>query len=287
MHVLKDTMPFQIDKSFDMPSIPLVLSRILQILDDDSASSKQLEDLILHDPPLSARILKLANSAFYSFIAEVKTISHGISLLGFNLVKSLAIGVSLFDSFAMGMRNEASLLSKLWMHSFAAGLVAQEIWTRRGGRRDGEFAFMCGLLHDIGKVVFFKKDTSRYLPLFATEKGKKDPDISHYEMDLFGIDHSTAGAMLAREWGLPPELATVIRYHHSPLDSSMLLVVAISLADMITKVSDIGYDGDRKVDSAVDRIQARVSMNTEECRRLMTFAADKRKSVEEFFHFSS
>jgi putative nucleotidyltransferase with HDIG domain len=287
MHVLNYTAPIRIDKSFEMPSIPLVLTKILQVLDDDFASAKQLEELILHDPPLSARILKLSNSAFYSFRAEVKTISHAISLLGINLVKSLAIGVNLFDSFTMGMKSEATLLSRLWMHSFGAGLVAQEIWTRRSSKKDGEFAFMCGLLHDIGKVVFFKKDASRYRPLFTASKSQRDPDISHYEMDYFGMDHAGIGALLAREWGLPPELASVIRYHHSPLDSNALLASAISLADMITKVSEIGYDGDRKVDTAVAKIQSRVSMTAEECRRLMAFAVHKRKTVEGFFELSA
>jgi putative nucleotidyltransferase with HDIG domain len=187
----------------------------------------------------------------------------------------------------MGMKNEAALLSKLWMHSFGAGLVAQEIWTRRSSKKEGEFAFMCGLLHDIGKVVFFKKDASHYRPLFMAEKRQRDPDISYHETDCFGMDHASVGAILAREWGFPPELASAIRYHHSPLDSNAPLVSVISLADMIVKVCEIGYDGDRKVDRSVSRIQSRVGMNAEECKRMMAFAVDKRETVENFFEFTS
>lgn len=270
-----------------MPSIPLVLTKILQALDNDSASSSQLQELILHDPPLSARILKLANSAFYSFKTEVKTMSHAISLLGINLVKSLAIGVNLFDSFTNGMRNEAIVLNKLWTHSFGVGLVSQEIWMCRSSRKDGEFAFLCGLLHDIGKVVFFRKDASQYGAVFAASKSQEEPDISYYETQLYGVDHAAMGAILAKGWGLPPELVTSIRYHHNALDSGVLRVAAISMADLIAKVGEVGYDGDRKVDPAVDRVKAHLSMSAEEWTRLMTFAASKRKPIEEFFEISS
>ncbi len=287
MHVMRDVVPIRIEKNFDIPSIPLVLLKILQVLDDDLSSAAQMEELILHDPPLSARILKLANSAFYSFRAEVKTISHAISLLGINLVKSLAIGVNIFDSFTRGMKNEAMILNRLWVHSFGVAIVAQEIWTRRGGKKDGEFSFMCGLLHDIGKVVFFKEDSFHYRAVFSAEKSQKDPDIRHHELVSYGTDHAAVGAILAKEWGLPPELATVIRYHHTPLNSNVVMVSAISLADMIAKKTEIGYDGDRKVDPAVARIQARLNMNAEECNRLITFADSKRKSIEEFFELSS
>ena len=84
MQAARHPKPFLIDKGFEIPSIPLVLIRIIQTLDEDKSSAKELEELILHDPALSARILRLANSAFYSFRATVKTISHAISLLGMN-----------------------------------------------------------------------------------------------------------------------------------------------------------------------------------------------------------
>ena len=100
----KHPIPFSTNNSFEIPSIPLVLIKIIQTLDEDKSSASELEELILHDPALSARILRLANSAFYSFRTEVKTISHAIALLGMNLVTSLAIGINIFDSFTKGAK---------------------------------------------------------------------------------------------------------------------------------------------------------------------------------------
>ena len=137
----KHPMSFSLNSSLEIPSIPLVLIKIIQTLDENTSSARELEELILHDPALSARILRLANSAFYSFRTTVKTISHAIALLGLNLVTSLAIGINIFDSFTKGAKSEAALINRLWTHSCGVAVLVKEIWTRRGARgKEGEFA---------------------------------------------------------------------------------------------------------------------------------------------------
>jgi len=283
--VAKTPTPFKIDRNFEIPSVPIVLTRILQLVDDNQASAHQLEELILHDPSLSARILKLANSALYSFRSEVKTISHAIILLGLNLVKSLTIGVSIFESFTKGLREEIGCINQLWMHSFAVGVLAQDIWTRRSNRSEGEFALLCGLLHDLGKVAFFKKDAIGYAKLFAMEKGEEDPDITTLENRQYGIDHATLGAMIAKYWGLPPEIGTVLRQHHSVLVGN-LLVASVSLADQLVKQEGIGYDGDRRVTLELQNLQTSLMMDQAEFDAICQLAAGKRADVEEFFQLT-
>lgn len=282
MQATSENSPIRFDKNFEMPSIPVVLTRIIQVLDDSSSSARDLEELILHDPSLSARILKLANSAFYSFRSEVKTISHAIPLLGMNLVKSLAIGVNIFESFIKGMKSEAALIHKLWMHSFTTGLLAQEIWRTRSSRKDAEFAFLCGLLHDLGKVVFFRKDATRYSEMFSRTKAPTDPDISALETAAFGADHATIGAMLATHWHLPAELADVIHQHHDTNIGGPSIIAAVGLADIVAKQVAIGYDGDCVADR-VATLTAALGMATEEYDGLVKFANDRRSDIEEFF----
>ncbi len=282
MQATRETTAIRFDKNFEMPSIPVVLTRIIQVLDDNESSARELEDLILHDPSLSARILKLANSAFYSFRCEVKTISHAIPLLGINLVKSLAIGVNIFESFIKGMKSEATLIHKLWMHSFAVGFLAQEIWSSKGSRKDGEFAFLCGLLHDLGKVVFFKKDAAQYSAAFSKVKTESDPDICSFEMETYGADHAAVGALLAIHWHLPAELADVIQKHHDPTIEGPSIVASVSLADLIAKQTCLGYDGDACV-SRIPALAASLSMSDEEVRGILQTANDRRKDIEDFF----
>lgn len=283
MQQLREAAPIRIDKDFEMPSVPLVLMKILQILDDNSSSAQELEKLILHDPSLSARILKLANSAFYCFPNQVKTISHAIVLLGLNLVKSLAIGVNIFDSFTRGMHKEAALINKLWMHSVGVGQMAQAIWAKRSSRKDSEFAFLCGLLHDLGKVVFFKNDPVHYAEIFATEKSDGDLDVRAFEVDYYGIDHAALGSELAKRWGLPPLLAKVLLKHHSVIATDEPLVAAIAMADMVAKQAGIGYDGDNKITTDVEALQTHLNMSPTEYESLAASAGTKRKEVEAFF----
>jgi putative nucleotidyltransferase with HDIG domain len=287
MQAIKDSTQLRIDRNFEMPSVPVVLCKILQSVDDNRASARRLEELILHDLSLSIRILKLANSAFYSFRSEVKTISHAIALLGLNLVRSLAIGVSIFESFTKGLREEATYVSQLWMHSFAVGLIAQEVWVKRSNRAEGEFALLCGLLHDLGKVIYFKKDGVRYSQLFAMEKGDDDPGIRDLELKIYEVDHASLGALLAKQWNLPPDLATIIRLHHDDDAGGIPLVAAVSLADMLVKQAGIGYDGDHKSAANLPGLQELLKMDQGELDALKLLTERKRADVEEFFKLTA
>jgi putative nucleotidyltransferase with HDIG domain len=283
MGASRQSISQRIEKGIETPSVPLVLTRIIQILDDDNASSRELEQLILHDPSLTARILRLANSAFYAFRAEVKTISHAIMLLGLNLVKSLAIGINIFESFNRGMKSEVAQISKLWMHSFATALVVQEIWQRRGSRKEAEFAFLCGLLHDFGKALFFKADTVYYSHLFTRENKEGDGGISALELEAYGMDHAALGANLAMQWGLPPELSEVVKNHHCAAEFGSPLAAAVAMADALVREAKIGYDGDTV--SRIDRaaLLKKLSMTDEEYATLSLFTEKSKRCVEDFF----
>jgi HD-like signal output (HDOD) protein len=273
----------KIEKDFEMPSTPVVLTKILGLIDGNEATARQLEEIILHDPSLSARILSLANSAFYAFRSEVRTISHATALLGLNLVKSLAIGVSIFESFTKGLRKESSNINQLWMHSFGVGALAQEIWRPRTNQAEAEFAFLCGLLHDMGKVVCFKNDTKRYSQIFSSDKKDEDRDICSYELDCYGDTHATFGSILAKQWQLPDELATVVRHHHDPFSSALPLACAVALADTLAKQAGIGYDGDCKISLEIKELMKSLKMDSEEYEMLTVFAESKHNEAKDFF----
>jgi putative nucleotidyltransferase with HDIG domain len=287
MQAVKASSPLRPDRNFEMPSVPIVLTKILQLVDDDRASARRLEDLIQHDPSLSVRILKLSNSAFYSFRSEVRTISHAIALLGLNLVRSLAIGVSIFESFTRGMKEQGDQINQLWMHSFAVGLISQEIWNRRSTRAQAEFALLCGLLHDMGKIVFFKKDPAAYSQLFTIVRGPEDPDICTIEIENYGEDHARLGAALIQRWNLPPELATAVLYHHEPDACGRPLIAAVSMADWLTRQAGIGNDGERRGTPASPALQELLKMQPDEFSALCIMTQEKRSDVEEFFRLTS
>jgi len=278
---------FRIDCISDLPTIPVMMSRILHVLDDENATTRKMEELILHDQALAARILQVANSPLYPFRSEVKTISHAITLLGLNQVRSLAIGMSIFDSFSRGARSEAAHLRNLWMHSYGVGALSQKIWGKRSTSSDSEFAFLCGLLHDIGKVVYFKKAAIHYSYVFAQERMGDEPYISAVEFEYYGISHAPLGAILAERWGFPSKLCNVIRRHHSVPHQMAPIVAAVSLADSIVRRAGIGYDGDRRANPEESGPREVLDVGDQELEQLRSFAESKRKEIEEFFHLVS
>jgi HD-like signal output (HDOD) protein len=286
----KPAAPFSINRDFEIPSIPLVLIRIIQTLDEDSNSAKELESLILHDPALAARILRLANSAYYSFRARVKTISHAIALLGINIVTSLAIGINIFDTFTKGAKSESALINQLWTHSCGVAMIVREIWIKRTRKeKEGEFAFLCGLLHDLGKVILFKKYPGHYGPIFAAEKKESDQAISFYENEYYGIDHAAVGEILAKQWEFPSELAFIIRRHHDMSAGVSPLINAVMMADLMAKQLKIGYDGDGGVHAieCLPQLQSKLDMHEAEYDYLKLFASREREGIRRFFQVSS
>jgi putative nucleotidyltransferase with HDIG domain len=290
MPVPKQPAALDITRNFEIPSIPLVLIKIIQTLDSDTGSAKELESLIMHDPALAARILRLANSAFYSFRTTVRTISHAIALLGMNVVTSLAIGISVFDTFTKGAGSEAALINRLWTHSCGVAVLVKEIWFKRNGReKEGEFAFLCGLLHDLGKAILFKKYPGHYGPIFAAAKTETDPAISFYEDENYGADHAVVGEMLAKQWGFPADLIHVIRRHHDTTAIDSPIICAVMLADYLAKGMKIGYDGDDGlyVNTVLPKLQSKLEMSDEDYGSLQEFASRERENIKAFFRISS
>ncbi|HSW38710.1 MAG TPA: HDOD domain-containing protein [Acidobacteriota bacterium] len=284
----KPSAPFTLDKGMEIPSIPLVLIKIIQALDSDTSSAKALEDLIMHDPALSARILRLANSAFYSFRAKVKTISHAIALLGINLVTSLAIGNSIFDSFSRGAKSEAALIQQLWTHSCCVGVLAREAWSINGfNKKEGEYVFICGLLHDIGKAILFKAYPNNYGAIFAAAKKESEPAIFSCEMENYGMDHAGIGALLAKQWGFPEELASIIGRHHDPAAVEIPMVRMVMAADLVAKELAIGYDGDEGRYESADGLRRQIDVPREISGQLVKFASRERENIEGFFRITS
>ncbi len=135
--------------------------------------------------------------------------------------------------------------------------------------------------------MYFKKAPSHYSHVFGQKRTGNDPDITMAEKEYYGISHAPLGATLAERWGFPSDLCTVIRNHHSTPDPNSPIVAAVSVADTITRLSGIGYDGDERPNAGASRPQAVLRMGTEESRRLSSLAEAKRPEIEDFFRLAA
>ncbi len=226
----------------EISSIKTVVSGLIKIINDPDSNVKDLKEIIQIDPPLTAKLLKLVNSAFYSLQNRISEIDQAVILIGFNALKELALSQKVYEIFAGNESLEEYSRKSLWKHSIAVAIFAKMIY-RREFRKRGENAYVAGLLHDIGIIVedqFYHDDFKHILIKAKNEK----INLSEVEYNVFNFDHSEIGMAIADDWNLPGELVMGIGYHHYPDKVSpeySKLVSTLFLANCFCQESGMGF----------------------------------------------
>lgn len=200
-----------------VPTLPAIVARALEILNQPNASAETAARLIGQDLALSAKVLRLANSAFYGIPRSIASVDQAIVILGFQTVRSLVMSASVLK--ILGKTGKSTLDRRMvWRHSVAAGL-ASRIVVRKVGRRLGldiEAAFMATLLHKIGVLILDTAEHAEYQKILAEAAEPDAESLPLVERKHLQIDHAALGGMLAEKWGLPEELRDPITHHLSP-----------------------------------------------------------------------
>ncbi|TDJ68622.1 MAG: HDOD domain-containing protein [Planctomycetota bacterium] len=202
---LKEPLTQRIERGeLELPVLPATAAAIMAACEDLDCNARDLAVMLERDPSLAGNVLRVANSVAYAPVEPVVSLHHAVTHLGFNALCSIAVSVSLQGKVFRVDGHEA-LLERLWQHSALAGAWAREI--ARYHRRDVESAFLCGLMHDVGKPVILLA-----LSEIASSSGVALADELALEwMDEF---HGVVGARLVTEWGLPDWMAGAVRFHH-------------------------------------------------------------------------
>lgn len=187
-----------------LPTLPVIAGQIMECMNDPNSSIQDVADVVVKDQSMSAKILKLVNSAFYGFPKRIGTISHAISILGFETVRGLVLGVSVLDTFRI---KEFDLL-EFWEHSIRTASCMSYLAERLNYPRRDE-AFTVGLMHDVGKLVFMLKAPEQYHKVLDGEGSQIE-----LEMQIFGVHHAQIGAQVAQAWNFPENYVLGIEYHH-------------------------------------------------------------------------
>ncbi len=231
-------------KVTDLPPMPTTVMRALELAMDPDASVYRLQLLISKDEALSAKMLRIVNSAMYALRSEVSTVSHAITVLGMDAVKSVLMAASVESVFQTAKDLGAKLMAE---HSWGTALAARAI-ARRVRGQDMEEALICGLMHDIGKPVLLQNLRDRYTEIISAVYGKHG-SFNDLELTSFGFSHAHVGALLARKWNFPPQLAEAVGFHHDPLSAPTYkqLACIINLADLFMTLLGVGFSKDEKL----------------------------------------
>lgn len=205
----KESLEKIVLETVDIPSIPPIAGKVLQLMNNDNTSVNELEKLISSDQSFSTRILKIANSPYYGRGKKVESIDTAIILIGFNTMKSLVVSASLKDL----SRNFGLFEQKLWEHSLGVSLTCG-ILADISRMASPDEAKMVGLMHDMGKTVINNSLVEQYALVIEKVYSEGMPFIKA-EDEIIGFNHCIVGGLLARKWKLPPTIEAVIEYHHA------------------------------------------------------------------------
>ena len=195
-------------------SLPEVCIKVNRLIDAPNYSAATVGDLIAQDTDLSARMLRVVNSAFYNLQAPVETISRAITVVGTNELRNLVMATSAARVFT-GVPGDLVNVPEFWRYSLATGVIGCEL---AGQCRvlHAERLFVMGVLHDIGRLVLYLKlpDLSRDILLVADGENSLLPAV---ENEMLGFTHMEVGEALLKSWSIPRSILTVVGNHHLPM----------------------------------------------------------------------
>ena len=229
-----------IDES-GLSSLSRIISGILKIINEPSSTAKDLQDIIQVDPPLTIRLLRLVNSAYYAVRTRITEIEKAVIWVGFAALKELALSQTVCSLFKGDELIEGYSRAALWEHSVAVALLSKMVYRREFGER-GENAYAAGLLHDLGIILEDQLYPGEFKHVLRRVK-KEQLSMTSVEQEVFAYDHAEVGGLLAERWNFPRELTVAIGSHHNPLgagESHKRLASTIFVADYACAERKIG-----------------------------------------------
>ena len=234
--MMKDrSLPFfdRIKTSKNLPSLPQILLKLIELCNSEESTVKDISQIIIKDPSLSAKIVNMASSTYYGLANRVTTIDQALVILGQNTIKNIAIISSVTQAFSKVKDNSVFKLKIFWRHSLVCAILARLI-AKKTLYTSPDEAFLTGLLHDIGKLVLWVNFPKEYAGILKSSNDRCDLILAGEA--LHGSTHCEVGSWLIKRWNLQSFMADAVLYHHDSVDriqDALPLVKIIYVANIL------------------------------------------------------
>ncbi len=225
----------RLDSLDSINSPPSMIKDIMSLLNQDDSTAARLSAVILKDPGLTAKILKVANSSFYGYKGQVKNINQAVMILGQTMVKYLVLSISICNHVAAKDSGKEQEYVRLWQHFLETASIARNIAMNINYGLEEE-AYVAGLLHDFGRLLLLKHFGAE---VFQTQRlVREGSSIIEAERKIFDTDHQEIGEFICKRWNLPESLAEILGNHHPErrdmIPNLPLLARIVILADNLS-----------------------------------------------------
>ena len=264
----------------NLPTLPSVVARVNELVENPRASATDLNKAIRQDIALSARMLKLVNSSFYGFPRRIGSITHAVVILGFNTVRNVVLSAFVLD--ALPGKGLPFGHRQFWIHSLGVGVAAQTL-AERCELAEAEDAFITGLLHDVGKIVMHQYARPEFAEVLRVV-GERDCLIYDAEREVLGTTHAEVGGALLDAWHLPSHLVEAVAVHHSPEQATQSpgLAAVVHIADILTRALLVGSGGDARIPRASREAWSKIGAPVDEVGALCREIARDIRKVDAF-----
>jgi putative nucleotidyltransferase with HDIG domain len=277
-------------KSF--PTIPETIRKLDEALQDPETAMEHVAKIIMQDPVLTAKLVKIANSSYFGQREKISSIQKAISILGLTLIKQLTLNTSILSSFTGTKKNVNR--QPFWQHSAGVAVCAKLLSKDFGvSVNQQDELFTIGLLHDIGKVVteqYFPAEYNAIVNLADSEK------LFYWEAEqkVLGLTHAETGRWVTKLWNFDLKISNVIGYHHSVeagfefiSEREKLFLAIINLSDTIIKDLKYGYSGDAKMVEVHPLVVEFLNLTKDQLKSYIGILKEKLTDIDDFLmaHF--
>lgn len=228
----------EVDKKIvNIPSLPEIVTKVMDLVRDPKSSAGQLSKVISCDPGLTSRVLRLVNSAYYGFPRQISSIQQAVAMVGFATIRGLVLSSSIFRIFTPKSAGERAFdYKRFWKHSLYTSIAAKQINKYLYHQEDQDL-FSAAMLHDIGKIILEQYDHDNYIQAYNEINDIFDSDlVVESERKYCIVSHAEMGSFVAEKWNLPQTINDSILYHHNPLEMKEInpVVVIIYMANIFS-----------------------------------------------------
>ncbi len=213
MSTLGITPELLVQDFFELVSLPEIYFQVDEMMGDARYTANDIGEVIISDPAMTAKLLKLVNSAFYGFPTKIETLSRAITIIGMDELRSLVLASTAIHEFNKVPSNLVDM-NAFWMHSIHCGIVAK-LLAKECKVLHSERLFIAGLLHELGSLLLYKKLPAQSSEILSDANGDRlsVPDL---EQSLLGFTHADVTAAILEKWQLSPLLIEATKFHLEP-----------------------------------------------------------------------
>lgn len=272
-----------------MPALPVTVGKVVEIANKQGTSPVDLNKVVSMDPVLTARVLRLVNSAYYGLSTKVTTLVRAIIMLGVNTVKNLALSAAVLDNLGKTEHFEALEMQGFWRHCLGVGAAGKLIAKKVGVPAEAlEEYFIAGLLHDIGKIPLNSVASEQYIEAMMQADRGRTP-LFQTEQSVLGLNHPQVGELIARNWNITENLIDAILWHHDPLGYTGVhtrLVYVVATANYFVNIAELGYAGDRYPAKLPNEVYAQLGITPDYLDEIEDAISEQISKAEVFLRVS-